>query len=182
MSWSSCVNISLTSWKTCQNQQFCLEENMDTIRLCHSLVHSRLCPLAENVWWLDLNFLSRKCVQLTYNYVPRMQLSDMFFACCLIGCVTLPSSSQQRSLAIEASVARESSGKFPDFSCQTWAKIAGHIFPSLKITNTLNLLVSRFVVAQYLKEQSADALSSLFCTKIANLEINLRWLFCTLMT
>lgn len=58
-----CMNSSLTSWKTCQNQQFCLEENMNTIRLFHILVPSCPFPLAENVWRLDLNFLSQKCVQ-----------------------------------------------------------------------------------------------------------------------
>ena len=173
------MNISLTSWKTCQNQQFCLEENMDTIRLFHSLMPSRPYPLAENVWRLDLNFL---CVQQPYNFVPRMQLSDLFYACCLICCVALPSSSQQRFLTIKASVASERSSKRPHFHPQPWAKTASDIFPSLKITNSPNLFVSWFVVAQSLKERSADALSSLFRTKIANLKIKLRQPFCTSMT
>ena len=43
--------------------------------------------------------------------VPRMQLSVLYLLC-----VGLPSSGQQHSLIIQASVASEKSGKLPDFS------------------------------------------------------------------
>ena len=36
-----------------------------------SLVLSRPPPLVENVWWLDMNLLSQRCVQRTYNYYAK---------------------------------------------------------------------------------------------------------------
>ena len=57
--------------------------------ICTSLVPSRPRPLAENVWWFDLNFLSQRRVSSKrIIIVPRMQLSDLFSICCLI--VVLP--------------------------------------------------------------------------------------------
>ena len=61
-------------------------------------------------------------------------------------------------LTIEPSVTSERSSKLPYLSCQPWAKTAGDILPSHKLTNLLSLFVNRFVVAQSLKERSADAL------------------------
>ena len=56
--------------------------------------------------------------------VPRLQSSVPYLLC-----VGLPSSSQQYSLIIEASVANEKSGKLPDFSPQTWLKQLVTSFP-----------------------------------------------------
>ena len=46
--------------------------------------------------------------------VPSMQLSDVFSICSSICCVALPSSNQQRSLTLEASVAGKRSAKLLD--------------------------------------------------------------------
>ena len=81
---------------------------------------------------------------------------NVMFLYLLLGllCIyALPSTSQQCSLIIETSVTSERSGKLPDFSRQTWAETAGDIFLSRKIVNHLNSLVSRFVVAQSLKQE-----------------------------
>ena len=137
--------------------------------------HTYILALVENVWWFDLNFLSRTRVVII---VPRMQLSNLFSICYSICCVALSSSCQQRSLIIKTSVASDRSGNLPDFSCLPWAKAAGDILPSWKLTNHLSSFVSRFFVAQFLKEHSTVAYSSCFRTKIANLTFliwNVRW-------
>ena len=43
-----------------------------------SLVPSCPCPSVENVWWLDLNFLSWRYVRRCIIIVSKMQLSDLF--------------------------------------------------------------------------------------------------------
>ena len=85
-----------------------------------------------------------------------MQLSDLFSACCSIGCVTLPSSSQQCFLTIEASVASERSSKPPHFCPQPSLKQLVTSFTHTNLQTALSLFGIKLVVAQLLKEQSAE--------------------------
>ena len=71
-------------------------------------------PPVENVWWLDLNFLSRRHVQQMHNYYAK-KCNYLISICCSISCVALPSSSQQHSRTIEASVASGWSSKLPSW-------------------------------------------------------------------
>ena len=95
--------------------------------------------------------------------VPRVKVSDLFSIYCLICCVALLSSSQQCFLT------KAQWKKWQTF--WPWAKTAGDIFPSCKLTNRLSLFVSRFPVLK----------RALFTQKVANLGIKLRQSFCTLM-
>ena len=114
-----------------------------------SLVPSHSPPRQYLVVWFEQSMFG-KCVIV----VPRMQLSDRFFACCLICCVAL----QLAKLPNHQSI-----------------KTASNILPSHKLTNSLTFF---FCWAQSLKERSADVYSFRFCTKIANFGIKSRWPFC----
>ena len=69
--------------------------------------------MSDGLIWISCHErVSGKCIII----VLKMQLSDLFSICWSICCVALPSSHQQHSLTIKASVTSERSGKLPDFS------------------------------------------------------------------
>ena len=138
------------AWSTNHSLQLFVEPDVVRNQLFRSLV---LCPAVHapqrrmSGGWLE--FLAMKVCAV--NVQLLCQECNVFSICWSICCVAPPSSSQQCSLTIKASVTSEKSGKLFDFSHQTWAKTAGNILPSRKLANRLNLPISRFVVAQSLK-------------------------------